>query len=61
VCDIIERIESFGIDREQLSRVLKKDPRPLTGSRSAASITLIVLGVVEEQWQKRSAPRSGDS
>lgn len=53
VCDIIERIESFGIDLDQFRQVLKKRPGPLEGKWSAQSISLIALGVVEEEWKRR--------
>ena len=54
MCDIIERIESHGIDREQFLQVLKKRPGPLTGKWSEASITLIILGVIDEEWARRA-------
>ncbi len=54
MCDIIDRIESFGVDYEQLAVVLKKRPGPLQGNRSEASISLIVLGVVEAEWATRA-------
>lgn len=46
MCDIIERIEAHGIDLEQL--VARKGP-----NRSGLSITLIVMGVVEDEWKHR--------
>jgi len=53
MCDIIDRIESQGIDREQFLQVLKKRPGKPAGKWSAASINLIVLGIVEDEWAKR--------
>ncbi len=53
MCEIIERIEANGVGLEQLEQVLKKRPGPVTGQMSAYSITLIVLGVVEEEWRRR--------
>lgn len=46
MCDVIERIEAFGIDLEQLRA--RKGP-----GRSGLSITLIVMGVVEDEWRRR--------
>lgn len=53
MCDIIGRIEAFGIDLDQL--VARKAP-----NRSGVSITLIVMGVVEDEWRKRLAAESPD-
>jgi len=53
MCGIIERIESFGIDLDQLSGAMEGRRGPKPGARSAHSITLIVLGVVEDEWKKR--------
>ena len=39
MCDIIERIESFGVDHEQMAQ---------------QSISLVVLGVVEDEGKKRA-------
>ena len=54
MCDIIERIESFGVDLENLEQVSKKRRGPMAGTWSAHSITLMVLGVVEEEWKTRT-------
>ncbi len=53
MCDIAERIESSGIDSEQFMQVLEKRQAPTTGKWSAHSITLIVLGVVEDERKRR--------
>jgi hypothetical protein len=54
MCDVIERIESFGIDHEQFIQVMKSRKGPKVGRWSAHSITLIVLGVVDEEWKSRT-------
>jgi hypothetical protein len=53
MCDIIERIEGYGIDLDQL--VARKGP-----NRSGVSITLIVMGVVEDEWKKRLSADAPD-
>ena len=51
--DIIDRISSYGIDLVQLQHTIKKRPGDPPGTLSAQSISLIVLGVVEEEWARR--------
>ena len=51
--DIIDRISSYGIDLAQLQHTIKKRPGKPPGTLSAQSISLIVLGVVEEEWARR--------
>lgn len=58
MCDIIERVESFGINREQLQQALRMRPGPVSGKWSAASISLVVLGVVEEAWSAAETTRN---
>ncbi len=54
MCDIIERIESYEIDLEQLQQAMKKRPGKPSGRWSAPSITMLVLGIVEDEWQRRA-------
>lgn len=60
MCDIIESIEAQGIELEHLQQAMKKSPGDPGGRWSAASITLLVLGVVEQVWaaQERDGPSS---
>lgn len=51
MCDVIDRIEEYGLDLDQLLN--RHDPRATT--RSGLSITLIVMAVVEDEWKKRLA------
>ena len=53
MCDVITRLESHGIDLEQMEHVLKKRPGRPPGSLSETSISLLVLSVVEDEWRKR--------
>jgi len=60
VCDIIERIESYGVDLIQLQHAIKKRAGKPPGQLSAQSISMIVLGAVEEEWSGLPQPRSDD-
>ncbi len=57
--EIIELIESHGIDLIQLQHALKKRPGDPPGKLSAQSISLIVLGVVEQEWARREQQKTG--
>jgi hypothetical protein len=60
VCDVIARLEDHGIDLEQMEHVLKKRPGRPPGPLSETSISLLVLGVVEDEWRRlRTAETSG--
>jgi len=59
MCDIIERIESQGVTLEALQQVMKKRGGPLQGKWSAFSITMMVLGAVEEEWVRRAEEPKG--
>lgn len=61
MCDVIERIESFGIDLEQLEQAMEKRPGPRVGRWSPQSIGLIILGVVEEEWRRRGMGAEGST
>jgi hypothetical protein len=58
MCNIIDRIESYEIDLEQLQQALQKRPGKPAGRWSTPSITLLVLGIVEDEWQRRAAAPS---
>lgn len=55
MCSVIDRVESYGITRADLEHVLKKRSGDPQGKLSAHSITLVVLGAVEDEWKQRQA------
>ena len=60
MCGIIDSVASYGITLPDLEHVLKKRPGDPPGKLSAHSITLVVLGAVEQEWrQHQTAEKPG--
>lgn len=55
MCEIIERIEAYGVDLELLRRVADNPRQRAEGKLSPHSVTLIVLRAVEDEWKRRTA------
>lgn len=52
MCEIIERIEAYGVDLELLQSAADNPRHRTEGKWSPHSVTLIVLRAVEDEWKR---------